>query len=519
MIWHIFKKDLKLLWPMAVGVALVHFALAAVVLKMGRFGGDSMLSALANMLLPIGFLGTALLIAAVVHQDAIPGVRQDWLARPVKRRDLLLAKFLFVVTMAQGPMMLADLMQGLANGFPVTQSFEATISRFLFLFLLLGLPLLAFASVTKDFMEAIVGGVAIATGSAIFIEVSNRGPSFHLVDGSGIHWIPEVTRFAVTSAGAVVVLALQYFYRKTLPARWLTVTAAFLWLVTFFMPWRPAFAIQQQRAPSPGSASGVALAFDPGLGRRRQEAGIPEPERRGNMFNEGDALVHLPLRVAGLPDDAVLKADHVEARLIGPDGIPQQAGLSALSSVLEVRREGRTASEKQVYHRIHIRGAVYNRLMNQNARLEIDYSLTLLRLAASHALPAVGGDQRMPGVGWCATRVNDAGTSVQLRCVEAGPSPSCGTLFLEHTPSGRRNPEISACRPDYTPYFGGTIQNAMSHFGTSLPFRDPSGLARYPVDGPQLPESQVVLRVYRPQDHFTRRLVVPDIRLKDWESE
>ena len=30
MIWRIFKKDWKLLWPLVVGVSLVHFALAAV---------------------------------------------------------------------------------------------------------------------------------------------------------------------------------------------------------------------------------------------------------------------------------------------------------------------------------------------------------------------------------------------------------------------------------------------------------------------------------------------------------
>ena len=58
----------------------------------------------------------------------------------------------------------------------------------------------------------------------------------------------------------------------------------------------------------------------------------------------------------------------------------------------------------------------------------------------------------------------------------------------------------------------------MGRFGRNLPFRDPTGLAHYPVDGSQLAESQVVLRTYQPQDHFTRRLVIPEIRLKDWDS-
>jgi hypothetical protein len=58
----------------------------------------------------------------------------------------------------------------------------------------------------------------------------------------------------------------------------------------------------------------------------------------------------------------------------------------------------------------------------------------------------------------------------------------------------------------------------MGRFGRNLPFRDPSGLAQYPVDGSQIAESQVVVRSYQPQDHFTRRVEIPEIRLKDWES-
>ena len=106
-----------------------------------------------------------------------------------------------------------------------------------------------------------------------------------------------------------------------------------------------------------------------------------------------------------------------------------------------------------------------------------------------------------------------------LRCLQAGKVPSCGTVFLEHPSSGRRNPPITFCSPDYAPYpRGHAIPDAMGRFGRNLPFRDPTGLAHYPVDGSQLAESQVVLRTYQPLDHFTRRLVIPEIRLKDWES-
>jgi hypothetical protein len=51
-----------------------------------------------------------------------------------------------------------------------------------------------------------------------------------------------------------------------------------------------------------------------------------------------------------------------------------------------------------------------------------------------------------------------------------------------------------------------------------LPFRDSTGLAHFPVDGSKLRESRAVLQLYRAQDHFMRTVVIPEIRLADWEA-
>jgi len=50
-----------------------------------------------------------------------------------------------------------------------------------------------------------------------------------------------------------------------------------------------------------------------------------------------------------------------------------------------------------------------------------------------------------------------------------------------------------------------------------LPFYDPSGLVRYPVGGPQLAESRIVVTNFRPSSHFVRRVLIPAVRLQDWE--
>src|SRR5262249_4610319 len=111
MIWHIFKKDVKLSWRLAAGVALLHWASALAAFTM--LTTTSVTAAvkarnLAGMLIIGGLIATGFIITTVVHNDAIPGVRQDWLVRPLRRRDLMLAKVLFVLLMVQLPVFLAD---------------------------------------------------------------------------------------------------------------------------------------------------------------------------------------------------------------------------------------------------------------------------------------------------------------------------------------------------------------------------------------------------------------------------
>jgi len=139
--------------------------------------------------------------------------------------------------------------------------------------------------------------------------------------------------------------------------------------------------------------------------------------------------------------------------------------------------------------------------------------------ATTYAIPALNGDVWIPSVGHCRSRVDDEGDDIQVSCIQAGwASTSCSSAYLEHAPSGRRNPARFYCWPNYSPYFGQYLPDALTRARAEFPFRDLSRLARYPVDSSQLPDSRVVLRVYDPQDHFKRQLVIPRIQLSDWES-
>src|SRR5580692_9540533 len=115
MIRHIFRKDWTLLWRFAAGVGALYVIEMVAMLRIGRFRGaplagpgaagraDLALFTLTNVFPTVCMLASAFLIVAIVQQDAIPGVRQDWLIRPIRRLDLLVAKMLGVLLMVLGP--------------------------------------------------------------------------------------------------------------------------------------------------------------------------------------------------------------------------------------------------------------------------------------------------------------------------------------------------------------------------------------------------------------------------------
>src|SRR5437660_11838534 len=130
MIWHICKKDLQLLWPFVMGAAGIQVTSAGLCYAMDHIRVTEALLNISNLLQLGALLASALLIATVVHLDAIPGVRQDWLVRPLAGRDLLLAKVLLVLFLVRGLVLLTATMEGCLKGFPVAESLTAAASRY-----------------------------------------------------------------------------------------------------------------------------------------------------------------------------------------------------------------------------------------------------------------------------------------------------------------------------------------------------------------------------------------------------
>lgn len=545
--WHILKKDTRLLWPFILGTAGIQFALAGIryMLDQPRVTDFEALSALYQVTLPATLLSAGFLIAMAVHQDAIPDVRQDWLVRPVKRTDLLLAKLLFVLVMVHGPILLADTLQALANGFPLGQSLASGATRGLLLLGFVSLPVMAFASLTRNMAEAVIGAVLVFVSLGVSLQLAPLAARNHpTASNTGLVWISLLSVTAVLLLGATIIVTLQYFKRKTTLLRWVTVGVLVLAFSARFIPWQFAFGLEQRLSLAPDAGHEIVPIYEPKLGRFRLPVGVV---RNAGVGGQGDArddasIVYLPIRITDFPDDAAINVDGSRVRLIATDGKVFYTG--AVDHLL-IRKEGKHGpfhftigspdlrfvreietndlsvpqdGEAWIYQGIAFPRGLYGHIKDESLRLTIDYSLTLLEGSLS-TIPALGGVQVLPGLGRCTTTMDEEGDDIQLRCMQAGhATSSCVSAFLEHVPSGRKNPAAFSCRPNYAPFFVQFVPDGISRSGGEIKFHDLSGLTKYPVDASELPESHLVIRVYQAKDHFTRQLVIPKIRLSDWES-
>jgi hypothetical protein len=523
MIWHIFKKDLKLTWPLAAAVTALHWSTTAIMFDFLRGTSPPRISAsLPSILILGGLLATGVLITMVVQLDPLPGVRQDWLVRPIWRKDLFAGKLLFVVLIIQLPIFASDVTVSLANGFSFPAAFTAASKRSLTQLLIVNIPFMALASITKNLLEALGYGVVVGlTVAVVNLLSSTTGSSLEPIVRTGLQWMIPVASFGILIVGAGLVVVFQYWRRPSRISRTLATGITGLLFLTSFLPWGPAFAFQKSLSNAPGSSRDVALSFDPGAGKYRPSAGGLTREDAIAFLNGDDGLiqVRLPLRVTGLPPDSALENDRAEVRLIDSNGHLDRFKIDRW----QVRREGANPTET-IYPTIPIPAAVYKRVKDQSVRLEMDSWLTLVQASSRQALPAFDGREYLAGVGLCSTTINDRETTVQLRCAQAGSpwhaAPVCFGFFLSYPAAGLENPHQFVCRT-WIPFYPDDPlgPDPLWRNGANLNFRDPIGLAHYPVDGSKLRASQAVIQTYRAQDHFTRKLVIPDVHLSDWSAE
>jgi len=513
-IWHIFKKDARLLWPLVAILAVADAIYAALGIELGHFGEPRQLAMLAAYFQLGLWLGIAALTILLVHQDPLPGDRQDWLVRPIKRSDLLFAKLLFLLLAIQGPIVLINLVVGLMEGFHVGDAIQAILWSSAAFLLLFNFAAFGAATITRT-MGALIGWmiaitVAVVGAEQVAFETMYRSTDIlsHPLNGTGFWWIIDTGECCLALLAASVVVGLQYFFRATNKSISVVVTAVLMAMMLPFLTVPKAFGLQTLFADGDGAAASIAIAFAPDLGRAPKSP------------NEARATaLQLPVRLSGMPSESFIGIDRAAISLLDENGTLLYRGSTILTPGegkydLLARLGTRNTENIGAYQQIALPQKIIDAVGDKPVKMEIDYLLTLVQIDGSMVIPALNGNARKTGFGWCRSRVDDDDGNVDVGCKTVGEGTRCITATLKNRISGARNPDNERCQPDYEP--GHLGFSPLKGRAISVTFHDPKGLAQYPVDGPQLRDSDVILKSYKPVAHFARHLEIPKVRISDW---
>jgi hypothetical protein len=537
MAWHIFRKDLGLLWPLIALSALAQLGLNALMFAAGQAGAAPSLMLMARLSVAVVFLAIVLTISLGVHQEPIPGTRQDWLIRPIRRLDLLLAKLLFILVAVHLPMVLGDLAEAMAEGFSWDQAAMAALGRSALVFVTISLPAFGFAAITRSTAQFIGVGVAylIAAIAAAFLlsslaRLGGDEQATNPLAWTGVAWIPQTAARLALAAGAIIALLALYLRRRVALAWAVLPLFAVLSALAVLMPWGAIFAVQEA-ASAATTGPALAMRIDPQAPRYALKAGespddyspgAGQVQLRGRAAGDIDVenkvrrgqrevTIFVPVRIAGLPAGALAWADRAMVTLRAPSG---QLLFQGRGEELKQDR----ASPGLAYEAVRLPALVYEAAKDKPMVLTIDYSLSVLRPGAAVAAPALGADALLPGLGRCTTERDSDGDDIEMKCHQPGRSPSCVSVALDDPAAGRRNPETLICAPDYSPVGARLFPDAISRFEVEAPFRDRLGLAQYPVGAGQLARSRLLVTRYDASAHLTRRLSAAQVRLADWEA-
>jgi hypothetical protein len=135
-------------------------------------------------------------------------------------------------------------------------------------------------------------------------------------------------------------------------------------------------------------------------------------------------------------------------------------------------------------------------------RAELDFWLTSLEPGESTALPTSGSAVRVPSGEQCSVRPQRSSDELTVRCLTIRRPPACYAVALESAPD--TGEELLVCGPNYAPDM--LWGNLYERFEIGVP------IAR----GVNAAELTARFKTYRPREHFTARLVVPELELADW---
>jgi hypothetical protein len=244
---HIFRKDLRHLWPETlVGILLlIAFAWSAPYKSSPTPFAPYMalLDLFLHILIPVAWL---VIISRLIHDEPLVGDRQFWTSRPYHWAKLLLAKLLYLVAFIYIPFLLMQVYLLKHAGLYPTTVIPALLHNLLLLTVIVIVPIAAIAAVTLTFARlllSVLGGliyIIILVAIAGYLSFDRMLP-------------PHINGLAtgILILLPAIALVFQYATRRTPIARAMLIGAPILAVLLFFLT--PASALIHQGYPVLGN--------------------------------------------------------------------------------------------------------------------------------------------------------------------------------------------------------------------------------------------------------------------------
>jgi hypothetical protein len=498
-IFHIFKKDIRHLWPeilisLALTIAFVRASLGE--WSQGN-GGSPYLSVIADLIVALVPVGWWVLSARLIHDESLVGENQFWTTRPYQWQKLLAAKALFLLVFLYLPLFIAQVVLLASAGFHPFHYLPGLLYNLVLITVVLILPIAVIATVTSNFSRLVLTTLGAVVYLSLIVWAVSSIPFFN--SSSFPNPYANKVSFALISFVFLLVIALQYATRFTWRSRWLLLSLPFL-LIVCFAAW-PIQTLARRLYPPADGQPPIQFSFD------------PDPERLSTRPVPPQAKyvdLYLPLAVSGIPSETLMRELAVQVSVEAPDGQhwnsnwqdPSQNYLPSDTT----RSSVAVPIDPQFLQRIRSTPVVVN------------LTFALVQLRAGATTTALAGDQdfTIPGNGICSVS-QLFGTFPECRFAMSEPGLTFVTARWSNGPCSKAQPGSGTLGNVWL----GAIDPAPAEFGL-----DPVKIKRLPFSNRGqssasfiCPGTPITTTPYSVVRRVRTHLVIPNVDLTQYTVE
>jgi hypothetical protein len=405
-ILHIFVKDTRRFWPEILGSLAILAALVFVYPR--RFPevlhipvGQPYLNMweYSNLLFVLAMVSWCLLIARLIHAEALVGDRQFWLTRPYGWRSLLAAKLLFLVAFLYLPLAVMQILILAASGLHPLAALPGLSYNLLLLTGVIVLPLVAIATVTSDFIRMALTLVAVLTGMVTYIVLTLHISLDEAL--SPAHLLPtknQLSSALLLGCFSVAAILLQYAGRRTRMALVMLLCVPALLMAGIVL--KPVMARAEQGR--------IDRAFPPLAAGEAAPLQIAIPANSHTMVSRWQpgsdmANVYIRLAISGIPENKGVFIDApARVTFIAPDGFQWSGEVYEWSWG---NKEFASAFKRSAID-LNMPVSAYTRLQAKPVTLRFTLPLTLLDAKETTRIPISAERFAIPGQGDCQATAN-----------------------------------------------------------------------------------------------------------------